>query len=385
MILIRGGRVATMAGPVFDGGDVLIGDDGKIAAVGMDIPAPQGAEIIDAKGLWVTPGIVDAHCHIGMEEDGMGFEGDDVNEMTSPVTAQLRALDAINPKDRSFTEARRAGVTSVVTGPGSANVIGGTFAALKTRPGTIEQMAIRPVHSLKTAFGENPKRVYSGKKTSPSTRMATAAIFRETFVKAQEYLKKVAAAGDDASKLPERDFKLDPIIAALKGELPVKMHAHRADDITTAIRLANEFSLRFTLDHCTEGYLMLDELVNSGAAGFILGPLFTTRSKIELNQLSYAAPAYFEKAGVPFALMTDHPVIPEQYLPVCAGLMMRDGLSEMGALAAITSNAAKVAFLFDRVGSLEPGKDADVVLWNGFPLEVRTKVERVFIDGKAMD
>ena len=381
MILIKNADLYTMdKGGRVERGDVLM-DGAKIVAVGQNLSAP-GAQVFDAKGRVVMPGIVDAHCHIGMWEDGMGFEGADGNEIVEPVSPALRALDAVNPVDPCFREAVEGGVTTACTGPGSANVIGGQFLAMKTAGRTMAEMVIKEPQSLKSAFGENPKRCYSGLKKSPSTRMATAAIFREAFLKAREYMEK--SDNPDPDKRPARDLGLDVLASALRGEIPVKMHAHRADDILTAIRLANEFGLKATVDHCTEGHLILDELKKADILGCILGPIFGERSKIELRNKTFRAPYEFYKAGVPFALMTDHPVIPIQHLRVQAGICVAEGLPEYEAMRAITRNAAKMIGLEDKLGSLAEGKDADVVMYEGDPLDCRSKVALTVINGDVV-
>lgn len=380
MILIKNADLYTMdrAGRV-ERGDVLM-DGEKIIAVGQNLSAP-GAQVFDAKGRVLMPGIVDAHCHIGMWEDGMGFEGADGNEMTDPVTPALRALDAVNPVDPCFREALEGGVTTACTGPGSANIIGGQFLAMKTAGRTMDEMVVKEPQSLKTAFGENPKRVYSGQKKSPSTRMATAALFRKAFIEARAYMEKMDGA--DPEKRPARDLGMEVLARALRGELPVKMHAHRADDILTALRLAREFRLKATIDHCTEGHLILDELKKADV-GCILGPILGDRSKIELRNMTFCAPNAFYKAGVPFALMTDHPVIPIQYLRVQAGMCVAEGLPEYEAMKAITINAANMIGLGDRLGSIREGKDADVVLYDGDPLDCRSRAALTIINGDVV-
>ena len=340
-ILIKNGRILTMAQKNYERGDILI-EGGKIKKVAEEIPSPEGAEIIDAEGMWVMPGIVDAHCHIGMWEDGIGFEGADGNEETDPVTPHLRAIDGINPEDTSFREAREHGITTVVTGPGSANVVGGQFAALKTYGRRVDDMIIKAPLAVKVALGENPKRVYSEQKKSPSTRMATAAILRETLIQAQEYKRKLELGKEDPDKMPERDLGMEVLVKVLDRELPLKVHAHRADDILTAIRIAKEFNVDITIDHCTEGHKITDFLLEDNAR-IIVGPLLTERSKVELKNLSFKAPAILSKAGLKVAIMSDHPVIPIQYLPVCASLAVREGMDEMEALKAITINAAWVS------------------------------------------
>ena len=364
-------------------GDIAI-EGGKIAEVGKEIKH-DGAETIDLSGLTVTPGIIDAHCHIGMFEDGMGFEGDDGNEMSGTSTPEMRAIDAINPFDKCFEEAMCGGVTTCVTGPGSANVVGGQFAAVKTHGRDVEDMLLRFPVGMKAAFGENPKRVYESRK-SIFTRMQIAATLRKTLLKAQEYEKKIRLAGDDESKLPEKDLAMEAMLPVIRHELPLKIHAHRADDILTALRIAREFNIRVTLDHCTEGY-MIPELIREGirdtGAGVIIGPLLSDRSKIELRNQSYAAPRILYENGIEFAMMTDHPVIPEKYLPVCAGLAVREGLPAYEALKSITISAARITGLDDRIGSIEPGKDADIAVFNGDPLETKTRCVMTLINGKV--
>ncbi|NLY61544.1 MAG: amidohydrolase [Clostridiales bacterium] len=382
MILIKNGKVLTMSHKVYEKGDVLI--KGKeIVQVGENLEAPEGAQIIDAQGMWVMPGIIDAHCHIGMWEDGIGFEGADGNEATNPVTPELRAIDGINPEDNCFREARESGITSVVTGPGSANVIGGQFAALKTYGRRVDDMVFKEPLALKVAFGENPKRVYNGQRKSPSTRMATAAILRQNLIKAQEYKKKLEKGKEDPDKMPERDLQMEIMVKVLNREIPIKAHAHRADDILTAIRIAKEFDIDITIEHCTEGHRIADYLIEENAK-VILGPLLSDRSKVELKNMSFKAPGILSKAGLKVAIMTDHPVIPVQYLPVCAAIAVKEGMDEMEALKAITINAAEITGIADRVGSLETGKDADVVIFDGHPLDFRSKAVWVLIEGNIV-
>ena len=371
-----------MANRNYDRGDILI-EGNKIKEIAEDIPAPAGAEIIDARGMWIMPGIVDAHCHIGMWEDGIGFEGADGNEETDPVTPHLRAIDGINPGDNSFREAKEHGITTVVTGPGSANVVGGQFAALKTYGRRVDDMIVKAPLAVKVALGENPKRVYGEQRKSPSTRMATAAILRETLIEARDYKRKMELGKQDPEKMPDRDLKMEIMVKVLDRELPLKVHAHRADDILTAIRIAREFDVDITIDHCTEGHKITDFLLEENAR-VIVGPLLTDRSKVELKNLTFKSPAVLSRAGLKVAIMTDHPVIPIQYLPVCASIAVREGMDEMEALKAITIYPAWVSGLDDRVGSLEEGKDADIAIFDGHPLDIRSRTRMVFIDGRLV-
>lgn len=383
MLLLKNGNVMTMAGPAFVG-DVAI-ENGKIVAVGQSL-SYSDAEVRDVTGMTVMPGIVDPHCHIGMWEDAMGFEGADGNECTNPITPELRAIDAINPYDRCFEEAAAGGVTTCVTGPGSANVIGGQFVAIKTHGDSVEDMVLRFPVAVKAAFGENPKRVYDGKNQTPSTRMATAALMRKALIEAQEYNEKLEKGKADPEKMPERNLGKEILARVIRRELPMKIHAHRADDILTAIRICREFKLRYTLDHCTEGYLITDKLkeaLGEDCEGIIVGPLLTDRSKIEMKNLSFKAPKVLEQAGIEYAMMTDHPVTPEQYLPICTAIAVREGASEEGALKAITINAAKITGIADRVGSIEVGKDADIAVFSGHPFDFRSRCVLTLVNGKV--
>ena len=381
MLILKNGNVKTMVSDDFIG-DVAV-ENGKIIAVGENLDFPN-AEIIDVAGMTVMPGIIDAHCHIGMWEDGIGMEGSDGNECTNPSTHELRSIDGINPFDRCFKEAAENGITTTVTGPGSANVIGGQFVAMKTFGSCTEDMILRFPLAMKAAFGENPKRVY-GQKRDPQTRMAIASTLRKALTEAQEYDRKLKEAGDDATKRPERNLAKEALLPVIRREMPLKIHCHRADDILTAIRIAKEFDLKYTLDHCTEGYLITDLLKNAireTGAGIIVGPLLSDRSKVELRNLSFKAPKVLHEAGIEFAIMTDHPVIPIQYLPVCAAIAVREGLPEETALKAITINAAKITGIADRVGSIEVGKDADIAVFTSTPLDFRSRCRLCLINGK---
>lgn len=380
MLLIRNGHIKTMAGAEFDRGCVLIGDDGKIAAVGQEIPAPAGARVIDAEGRLVTPGCVEAHCHIGLDNEGMGWEGHDYNEIVEPLTPQLRAIDSINPMDEAFGLALRGGVTTACTGPGSANVVGGTFVALKLAGKRVDKMIVKEPLAMKCAFGENPKRCYGqGMKKSPMTRMGTAALLRELLFKTKRYMED-----KEAGRNPGFDMKLEAMLPVLKGEIPLKCHAHRADDILTAVRIAREFGVKLTLDHCTDGTVIADEIAEEGLCAFV-GPTLGGKSKIELQSKSFETPAKLHAAGVPISIITDAPVIPLQYLPMCAGLAANAGLDMEEAWKAITINPAVQTGIGDRVGSLEAGKDGDVVIWTADPLTtVGGEAYITIVDGKVV-
>ncbi len=383
MLVIKNARLLTMTENGSFVGDIRI-DGGKIAEIAQNIDT-TGCDVFDAEGMYAMPGIIDAHSHIGMWEDGMGREGSDGNEATNPVTPEMRSIDGINPFDRCFKEAVACGVTTAVTGPGSANVVGGTFVAMKLYGRSMDEMILKFPVAMKAAFGENPKRVY-GDKAAPATRMAIAAILRKALAGALDYAKKIENAKDDPSKMPERDLGKEALLPVIRRELPLKIHCHRADDILTAIRIAKEFNVRFTLDHCTEGYLipdLLKETIEETGAGIIIGPLLTDRSKIELRNVSFSAPKALYDAGIDFAMMTDHPVIPEQYLPVCAALAVREGLPEDAALRSITINAARITGIDDRVGSLEVGKDADIAVFSGHPLDFRSRCVLCTVDGQV--
>lgn len=380
MFLIKNANIHSMANENFQNGMILV-NNGKIIAIGDVVDAPGGVEIIDAKGKFVMPGMIDAHCHLGMWEDGMGFEGADGNEAVDPVTPQLRAIDAINPRDICFKDAVEAGITTVATGPGSANVIGGQFAVIKTHGDRIDNMIINDCLAMKVAFGENPKRVYNSQKKSPITRMATAAILRENLIKAKMYIEKQNKALETPDKAPEFDMKMEAMAKVIRKEIPLKAHAHRADDILTALRIAKEFDVEITLEHCTEGHLIIDYLKEGIQKGVIVGPTLSNRSKVELQNLTFETPGILSKAGIKVAIMTDHPVIPLQYLPICAGIAAREGMDETEALKAITINAAEILGIADRLGSLEVGKDADIVIYSGHPFDLRSKVEFVMVNG----
>lgn len=385
MILIKNGLTYTMESAP-EKLDILV-ESGKIKAIGKDLSADSKAvndcKVIDAEGKLVFPGFIDAHCHLGMWEDAIGFEGADGNEMTDPITPELRAIDAINPMDRTFEESRNGGVTCCASGPGSANVIGGQFAVIKTVGDRIDDMIVKAPLAMKCAFGENPKRIYNEKKKSPMTRMAIAAELRNALAKAREYDEKLEAAQDDPSKKPAFDMKMEALVPVIRGEMPLKAHAHRADDILTSIRVAKEFGVKITLEHCTEGHLIADHIAKEGLCA-VVGPSLGNRSKYELKNLTFDTPGALSAAGVKVAIMTDHPVVPLQYLPMCAGLSVKSGMEEEEALKAISINAAEILEVDDRVGSLKVGKDADIVIWDKHPFELDSNVLTTIIDGKIV-
>lgn len=378
-MLIRNGTVHDAVHREAYQADILI-NGGKITAIGAGLAPDEGEEVIDAEGLSVYPGFVDAHSHLGL--DPYAQSGDkDYNEMTEPITPQLRGIDSFNPFDEAVHMALEGGVTTVATGPGSANILGGTFFAVKTYGTCVDDMAVRNPVAMKAAFGENPKRCYDRKGCS--VRMTVAAKLREVLFQTREYDEKLKAAGDDASKKPKFDMKLEAMLPVIRGELPLKVHAHRADDICTVLRIAKEFDLKVTLEHCTDGALIVDELVRAGFP-VAVGPSLGNATKVELKHKSFATPGILAKAGLQVSIITDAPVIPQQYLPLCAGYAVKEGMDPFAALQAITINPAKHIGIEDRVGSLEVGKDADVVITDGDPLINLTNVKLVIVDGKCL-
>lgn len=356
-------------------------DGQTIAEIAPNITPNDSEYVIDATGLRVYPGFIDAHSHLGLDNYGMGFEGHDYNEMGDIVAAHLRGLDSFNPQERGVRNALEGGITTVGTGPGSANVLGGTFIAVKTNGCCVDDMLVKDPVAMKCAFGENPKRCYKDK--GDSARMTTAAKLREMLFNAKDYLERKEAAGDDKSKRPKFDMKMEALIPVLNGEIPLKAHAHRADDICTAIRIAKEFNVKMTLEHCTEGHLIPDIVKRSGFP-VAVGPTLTNASKIELCNKSFVTPGVLAEAGCQVSIITDSPVIPQQYLPLCAGLAVKAGMKPFDALQSITINPAKHLGIADRVGSLEVGKDADIVLTNGNPMVSDSTIVSVFIDGEKV-
>ena len=377
-VVIRGGLVYDAVSREPRQVDLLL-ENGKIAAIGTGLALPDGCEVVDAAGLRVYPGFVDAHTHIGLDGSGIGYEGRDYNEMNDICCPQLRGIDGINPRDPSFRSARNAGVTCVCTGPGSANVLGGTFLALKTVGDRVDDMVVRDPVAMKCAFGENPKRVYKDK--CDSTRMSTAAILRGALAAAKDYAARKQAAGGDPAKLPAYNQKWEALLPVLDRTIPLKAHAHQANDIFTALRIAHEFNVRITLEHTTEGHLIADELAKETDVPMAVGPTLTHASKFELQNKSWTTPGVLDKAGCHVSIITDNSVIPQQYLPLCAGMAVKAGMDPFAALQAITIHPAEHIGIADRVGSIEVGKDADLVLTDGCPFEVMTRVKAVYIDG----
>ena len=371
-MLFKNATIYTMEQEPFVG-DFKI-DKGVFTEVGKNLTANEGEDVQDLNGLFVFPGLVESHCHLGMEETAIRFEGDDVNEITDPITPNMRGIDGCNPMDETIESALKGGVTTVAAGPGSANVLGGTFFAYKTKGNCIDEMTIQNPIAMKAAFGENPKRCYQGKKID--TRMQISALLRETLEKTKEYLAKKEAGKDVAY-----DQKLEAMIPVVKKELPLKCHAHRADDILTAIRIAKEENIKITLDHVTDARCILPQIKESGFP-CICGPALTHKSKFELANMSFETPNELYKAGILFSIITDSPVIPQQYLSLSAALAAKAGLPEYEAIKAITINPAKILGLDNRVGSIKVGKDADFVICTKNILYTQNEIQSVYVDGK---
>ena len=376
MLLIKHGQIHDAKNPATFIADILV-DQGKIIKIAPDIDC-DAADIYDASGKDVYPGFVAAHGHIGLDGYGIGFEGQDYNEMGDILSPQLRAIDAIEPRDQALVEAREAGVTTLCVGPGSANVLGGTFAAIKPVGCRVEQMCIKAEVAMKCAFGENPKRCYRDRGNS--SRMTTAARLREMLFKAREYMEKLDRAQDDPSARPAFDMKLHALLPVLRREMPLKAHAHQANDFFTALRIAKEFGVDITLEHVTEGHLVVEELAKENVM-LAVGPSLGHASKFELRNKSWVTPGLLVKGGCHVSIITDSPVIPQKYLPLCAGLAVKAGMDPFDALQAVTIHPAEHIGVADRVGSLEVGKDADIVITDGDPFAVETTVLAVFIDG----
>jgi len=397
-VIVANGTVKTMAGEEEFNGSILIegskiakilrhspfiGNDENALISSFGLSQDTPVKILKAEGKYILPGFIDAHSHVGIGEEIYRYEGDDLNEATDPLTPELRAIDGINPEDMGFRDARLGGITAAFTGPGSANVLGGTGVVLKTAGRVVEEMIIREPAGLKAAFGENPKAVYGEQKKMPMTRMGTAALLRQAFVDAQNYRDKLAQGKSDPDKLPERDLGMETINLVLDKKIPLRAHAHRVDDIMTAIRIAREFDVDLVLDHCTEGHKIADILQKFGYPA-VVGPSLINRSKVELKDKTFETPGILVRAGLKVAIMTDHSVTPIQYLPLCAALAVRSGMDEEDALKAITIWPAEILGVAERIGSLAEGKDADIVVWEGKPLSLNAKPVFVLINGKVI-
>jgi imidazolonepropionase-like amidohydrolase len=376
-----GAKVILGTGKVLDTGSILT-EGGRIVEVGENILFPSDGEIVNLAGLTVTPGLIDAHVHMGVCSEGFPEDMDDTNDMVEPISPQLRALDAVYTDDEAFGEALSGGVTCVQTLPGSGNVIGGQGIIMKTRPDVMERMVLREPSCVKAALGENPVRVYKPKGKLPTTRMGSAFLMRDAFVKAHNYSSKhlMAARKNEPA---ERDLGMEILLAVLKGTLKLSVHCHRSDDIQTAVRIAEEFEIEYTIEHCTEGHLIADWLAAKGAR-VTVGPSLTSKVKIELRNKTWDTPRKLWESGVHFCIITDHPVIPIEHLSVCASLAVRAGLPPDEALKAVTIYAAEHLGIADRAGSLEPGKDADLAVWDGDPLDSRSKVVKTFVNGEEV-
>ncbi len=382
MILLNGGKVMTMAGAVIDGGKVLVGDDGRIAAVGRDIEVPAGAEVLDCSGCIVTPGIIDAHTHVGMQESTLRWEGNDVNEAMKPLTPDMRAIDSIYPDDEELELSLKNGITAACVAPGSANVVGGTSVAIKLHGSCIDDMVIKDPVAMKAAFGENPKNIHGQSGRSPRTRMSVASLLRGLLARTVRYAEDLEEANNsEKGKKPAYDPELEAMLPVIRGQIPLKVHAHRDYDMLTALRIAREFGIRLTMEHCTEGHLIVDKLLEAGFPVQV-GPSLGHKSKPELREKSFATPGILQKAGLQVSIITDSPVIPLHHLPLCAGLAVREGMDEYEAWKAITINPAKTLGIDDRVGSLEVGKDADIAVFSGNPLrEIQAYARYVLVNG----
>lgn len=383
MILIKNGKVLTMDGVNYDNGYILI-DGNKIKQVGEKntISENEISEVIDAKNCWVLPGLIEAHCHVGIQEERKGFEGNDGNEITNPVTPYLRGLDGVNPMDSAFFNAVAAGITGIMVGPGSSNVVGGQWLFMKAYGRAIDKLIVLQPAAMKIAFGENPKSNYDKKNMMPSTRIAIAAMLREELFEVQQYYNKKKSS-QEAGNSFQPEFKKECWLQVFNKEIPLKAHVHRADDILTAIRIAKEFDLKLTLDHCTEGHLIAEEIKQSGFPA-IVGPSLAARNKIETQYSDFKTAGVLNKAGVKVAITTDHPVTRIQDLPFCAGLAARDGLGVEEGLKAITINAAEICNVSYRVGSIVVGKDADIAIFSGNPMETFTKTLYTIINGEIV-
>jgi imidazolonepropionase-like amidohydrolase len=388
-IAITGGRVVPVEGEPIEGGTVLITDGVITAVAGPGFAVPADFLRVDATGKWVLPGFIDAHTHLGAREEGEGWAGHDTNELTGPVQAHVRVLDAINPADEGFRDALAGGVLAAGITPGSGNPIGGQTVAVRCWGLTVDDMVLRSPAGMKSALGENPKRVVGERRVNPSSRLGTAAAIRSALVDAAAYLAKIEdqersnPASERTGATPARDLKLEALARVLRREIPWRQHCHRADDIATALRLAAEFGYDLVLDHCTEGYLIAPKIAAAGVP-VVTGPLITARSKVELRNRTLANPGVLAAAGIMVAIATDHPVVPVHLLPLQAALAVKEGMDREAALRAVTINPATIMRVSDRIGSLVPGKDADLVIWSGDPFDVMSRAETAYIRGREV-
>lgn len=386
MVLIQNGLLYTMEDEKPFYGDIVI-KDGKIEKIGSGITVSDNMQVIDAKGCNVFPGFIDAHSHLGIAEEKISVMGDSCNEGTNPITPAMRAIDGINPMDSAFHNALAVGITGAMVGPGSANAIGGQFAFIKTYGRCMDDMVVLAPAAIKIAFGENPITNYGMNGNMPATRMGIAALIREELYRAKQYFEEEKRqrekTADNGTETWQKDFTMECYRELFEGNIPLKAHAHRVDDIFTAIRIAKEFGLELTLDHCTEGHLIAKEIAREGFPA-IVGPSLSSRSKYEVRELDFKTPGVLKKAGTTVAITCDHPVIRIQYLPLCAGIAAKEGLGEWNALRAITIDAAKICRVDDRIGSLKEGKDADIVIYDGSPLEVKGTALFTIVDGKIV-
>ena len=371
---ITNAHIVPIEGEPFDG--ALLVQDGRITDLGPDVEIPADAEVLDAEGGWLLPGFIDAHVHLGVAEEGEGWAGEDINEMTDPVMAAARAIDAINPVEIGFDDAIIGGITAVNVNPGSGNPIGGLAVAIRTHGRVVDEMVLRSPSGLKAALGENPKRVYGERKQTPSTRLGVALTIRQAFAKARAWSAKPADERD-------ADLVSEALTRVLEREIPWRQHSHRADDIATALRIAEEFGFELVLDHGTEAYLIADRIAAAGVP-VLYGPLIVSRSKVEVRHRTPKAPGILTAAGVKVSIITDHPVVPIEFLVDQAALAVKHGMAPADALRAITLNPAEVLGIADRLGSLAPGKDADLVLWEGDPLDTRNRTLRVWQQGREV-
>ncbi len=383
MLAITNARLYPITQAPIEKGILLI-QDGKVVGIGANLEIPVGAQVFDVQGAVVMPGFVDAHTHVGLWGEAEGPSSYDGNEGSAAITPQVRGIDAINPAHHSFADARQAGITTLQTGPGSGNPIGGELLVVKTAGRIADKMVVRAPSGLKAALGENPKRFHGqAQKRMPSTRMGTAALIRENLIKAREYVRKQEAAKDHPEKMPESNLALESIAKVLRGEIPMRIHAHRADDIVTAVRIAKEFNIRISIEHCTEGHLITDFLSAHDFPACV-GPTLSHRSKVETANLTFETVGTLQKAGVKVAIISDHPFVPIPFYNILGALAVRHGASEEETLRSMTITPAEILGVADRVGSLEVGKDADFVIWSGHPFKTRSRVLATYIEGQPV-